>query len=114
MAKVVIQVNKSGLEYFKRITNNILNLKNRLGEDLVDCEVVLFGEGLDLLLSEDEVVRSKVQEILDKDIHFIVCSNTLTKQNRKIEDLKCSVNLAGSGVAHLVIRQTEGWAYLAL
>ncbi|XJZ27310.1 DsrE family protein [Bacillota bacterium Lsc_1132] len=114
MAKVVIQINKTGNDYFKRVTNTILNLKKALGEDLVECEIVLFGEGLNLLLSEDETIRSRIQEILDQDLRFIVCNNTLTKQNIKLADLQCSVNSAGSGVAHLVTRQTEGWAYLAL
>ncbi|WP_227939576.1 DsrE family protein [Alkalihalobacillus deserti] len=114
MTKVVVQVNKAGDDYYKKVLNNIINLKNKLGDQLVECEIVLFGEGLPLLLSEDEAIRNQITKILEKDIQFIVCNNTLTRLNVQTEDLACSVNAAGSGVAHLVTRQTEGWAYLAL
>ncbi|TKD71847.1 DsrE family protein [Pseudalkalibacillus hwajinpoensis] len=114
MAKVVIQVNETGDLYFRRITQNIINLKNKLGDKLVDCEVVVFGEGLGLLLSKDELVNQRIQSIIELDITFIACSNTLEKKSLSVQDLVCSVGSAGSGIAHLVMRQTEGWAYLSL
>lgn len=114
MVKVVIQVNKNGHDYFKQITNNIINLRNKLGERLIECEVVLFGDGLDLLLTKDELIIQRIETILDQGIHLVACNNTLKKKNVNVEDLKCSVGSAGSGVAHLVTRQAEGWAYLAL
>ncbi|MCQ6277287.1 DsrE family protein [Bacillus sp. V3B] len=114
MLRVVIQVNKNGDEYYKKIINNVINLKNKLGEELVDCEVVLFGDGLGLVLSEDETIQKRRETILEMGIRFVICNNTLTKNNMKVEDLQCSVGSAGSGVAHLVTRQAEGWAYLAL
>lgn len=112
--KVVIQVNKNSDEYYKKVTNNVINLKNKLGDELVECEVVLFGDGLGLVLSEDETVQKRREAILEMGITFVVCNNTLTKNEMKVEDLQCSVGSAGSGVAHLVTRQAEGWAYLAL
>ena len=46
MANVVIQINKNGDDYYRRIIRNIMNLKNQLGDDLVQCEVVVFGDGM--------------------------------------------------------------------
>lgn len=114
MLNVVIQVNKNGDDYYNKVLNNITNLKNKLGDELEECEVVVFGDGLDLLVSEDEAIRKRIEAILEMGIRFVVCNNTLTRKNVKMDDLTCSVNAAGSGVAHLVTRQAEGWAYLAL
>ena len=114
MANVVIQINKSGDDYYRRIIRNIMNLKNQLGDDLVQCEVVVFGEGMDLLVTQDEMIKDQIEALLEKGIEVIACSNTLSKKNVKQEELVCQVGSAGSGVAHLVTRQTEGWAYLAL
>ncbi|MDC3417536.1 DsrE family protein [Aquibacillus salsiterrae] len=114
MTKVVIQVNQDGVDYFKRVTNNIINLKKNLGVKLIECEIVVFGAGLGLLQSEDDTIRKRIKEILAFDMRFVVCNNTLTNKNVDVNNLQCSVNQAGSGVAHLVTRQEEGWAYLAL
>jgi intracellular sulfur oxidation DsrE/DsrF family protein len=97
-----------------RITNNIINLKKNLGDTLKECEIVVFGDGLGLLQSEDETIKKRIKDILEYDMRFVVCNNTLTKKNVDVNHLQCSVNQAGSGVAHLVTRQAEGWAYLAL
>ncbi len=114
MANVVIQINKSGADYDRRVMRNIMNLKNQLGDDLVQCEVVVFGEGMDLLQTQDEMIKEQIDALVESGIEFIACSNTLSKHNVTQEELVCSVGSAGSGVAHLVTRQTEGWAYLAL
>ncbi len=114
MVNVVVQINQSGDDYYKRIIRNIINLKNQLGDELVQCEVVVFGEGIELLLTQNETIKEQIDGLLDKVIHFIACSNTLSKKNVKPEELVCEVGSAGSGVAHLVTRQAEGWSYLAL
>ncbi|WP_246944911.1 DsrE family protein [Bacillus pinisoli] len=112
--KVVIQVNKQGTDYFMKITNNILNLHKSLADEWTECEVVVFGDGLELVTTEDPVISERRKSLLEKGVRFIVCNNTLTRQNLQVEALSCSVGTAGSGVAHLVRRQAEGWAYLAL
>ncbi|MBN8208894.1 DsrE family protein [Bacillus sp. NTK071] len=114
MANVVIQINKSGADDNRRVIRNIMNLKNQLDDDLIQCEVVVFGEGMNLLLTQDELIIEQLDALVESGIKFIACSNTLSKRNVTQEELSCPVGSAGSGVAHLVRRQTEGWAYLAL
>ena len=60
------------------------------------------------------MIKEQIDALIEKGIEFIACRNTLSKKNVKQEELVCQVGSAGSGVAHLVTRQTEGWAYLAL
>lgn len=114
MANVVVQINQNDADYYHRILRNMINLKKQLGDNLVQCEIVVFGEGMNLLVTEDEELKEQIQLLVDQGFEFIACSNTLSKKNLNTEQMVCSVGSAGSGVAHLVTRQMEGWAYLAL
>ena len=41
-----------------------------------------------------------------------MCRNTLTARGLSEADLHPQAEVVPSGVAHLVLRQAEGWAYL--
>nr|WP_255640101.1 DsrE family protein [Pseudalkalibacillus hwajinpoensis] len=92
----------------------MINLKKQLGDSLIQCEIVVFGDGMNLLITKDDEIKEQIQVLIELGFEFIACRNTLSKKKLNVEQMVCSVGSAGSGVAHLVTRQMEGWAYLAL
>lgn len=107
--KVVMQLSSSDYGLHKAMLDQIVNLLNNL--DDLQIEVVIHGQAYPFLL-ENSLFNLHVQDLKEKNVHFLICKNTMHAHNLILNDLIQGVSIVQSGVAHLVKRQTEGWAYL--
>lgn len=92
------------------VLRNVVNLLRALGPN-TPVEVVTHGPGLALATGETGLGPSVVQV---QQLGVVVCACANTLQSRKLtkEALLPGVTVVPSGVAHLVERQRQGWAYL--
>ncbi len=75
--KVVLQINDNGPEREASALNVAQALVNRYGDDLV-LEVVAFGPGLNLLLSNSKN-GSRIAELQQQGVRFSACQSTARK-----------------------------------
>lgn len=107
--KVVMQLSSSDYGIHKAMLDQIVNLLNNL--DDIQIEVVIHSQAYPFLL-ENSLFNLHVQDLKNKNVYFLICKNTLHDHNLILSDLIPGVSMVHSGVAHLVKRQMEGWAYL--
>lgn len=107
--KVVIQLSSSDYGIHKAMLDQIANLLNDI--DDIQVEVVIHSQAYPFLL-ENSLFKLHVIDLYEKNVHFLICKHTMNNHNLILEDLIAGVELISSGVAHLVKRQAEGWAYL--
>ena len=127
--KVVYHINYDDAKKQSSTLRNIQNHINAIGEDNLDVQVVLHGNGLSLLLkpdaltnvpkfkhaNADQTMAQKVDRLRMQGVKFNVCSNTVKGRNVNLErDLYevDSSSLVPSGVAELAYLQTKGYVYL--
>ncbi|MGI9191046.1 MAG: DsrE family protein [Chitinophagaceae bacterium] len=75
-------------------------------------EVVLYNQGLELLLPNKGIQISAVKALHDEGIDFLICENTLKNRQMSKEQFPAWVNYIPAGIAHMVERQEEGWSYI--
>lgn len=76
-------------------------------------EVVLYNQGIELVMSKNQLFLSRLNALHQKGIQFKVCENTLI--NRKISKdvfIPEIVEYVKAGIAEIVEKQEEGWIYI--
>lgn len=76
-------------------------------------EVVLYNQGLELVMKNNTKYQSRLQVLKSKGVKFVVCENTL--KNRKIsKDVfpEILVEYTPAGIAEIVEKQEQGWSYI--
>lgn len=76
-------------------------------------EVVLYNQGLELVMKNNTKYQSRLQALKSKGVKFVVCENTL--KNRKIsKDVfhEILVEYTPAGIAEIVEKQEQGWSYI--
>lgn len=109
--KVVIQLTESEVSVQKATLNQVANILKALGK--VNIEVVTHSLGIELLLKEAHF-SNHLAQLNKQGIAFLVCQNALQARGLHQEDLLPFAKIIPSAVAHLVVRQAEGWSYLRM
>ena len=76
-------------------------------------EVVIYGQGLDLVVKGRTKQESAVQQLIaDKGIPFKVCAMTLKRNNIDQTQLVPGVETVPDGIYEIISKQQEGCGYI--
>lgn len=108
--KAVIQLSNDDSQVQKSVIGQIANLMAALPD--IRIELVIHSRGINLVFKNNH--REFLLESLVKSgkVKIMVCNNTLKSMNLHAEDLIPAAEIIPSAIAHLVIRQQEGWSYI--
>lgn len=109
--RVVFEITSDDKEQWGALLNNVENLQKAFGPGKVQAEVVAHGKALGLL-TKDSIVKERVEKLADTGVVFAACENTMRRKGVTKEQLLPSATTTDSGVAEVVRKQAEGWAYL--
>lgn len=109
MHKVLLQLTSDDPEIHKSAISHIHNIIKAF--DQIDIELVTHGKGIGLLL-KGSVLESNLQKLAEKGVKLLVCKNALEANNLSESDVLAFCQVIPSAVAHLIVRQSEGWSYL--
>ncbi|MFN4144813.1 MAG: DsrE family protein [Runella sp.] len=90
-----------------RQLNNVLNHWNN-----AQIEVVIHNKGIGFMRKDQSIFEQDIQALKDRGVVFAVCENTLKQQNLKKEQILQQAIFVPVGLAEIVTKQEEGWAYL--
>ena len=111
--KVVIEVTSNDAKAWNNALNHVENLRNALGKDQIQIEVVCHGPGLELLKNTHPGPDTDRMRAFSQDkVVFAACENTMKKQKVTKMDLWPFATPVDSGVSELVRKQTQGWSYI--
>ena len=109
--KVVIQLNTADTASWSSTIGNIRNLQ-KIWPNNISIEVVAHGKGLDLIVANKTHLSNDVNALSKEGVVFAACENSMRKHNVNKADLLPVAITVPSGVAELVLKQEQGWAYL--
>lgn len=110
--QVVFHLDEDGSDRVKLVLNNIANLIIDLGHENVEIELVANAKGVMAFLQESNPYVAQIDQLIRKDVRFVVCANTLRHLNIEKDSLLESVEIVPAGVSELVKKQAQGWAYI--
>ena len=108
--KVVIEVVSSDPEQWGKLMNNIENIQEALRK--VTIEVVAHGEGLSLLVKTNNPPIDRMAKAAANGVKFSACKNTMKNKKITRSHLLDFVETVDSGVAEVIRKQEDHWAYL--
>jgi len=110
--RVVFHLDEGGKAKGELVFKNIENLIADLGEGNVEVELVANAEGITSLLRSPNLHGELVQRLVAKGVRFVACANALRQMGLEKKELLDPVEIVSAGVAELVKRQAQGWAYV--
>jgi len=108
--KVVFQMSTANEEEQKGLIKNINNLFKGWGNNF-QAEVVAHGPGISFL-TKGSTVAKEVETLAAKGIVFVACESTMAQKDIKNSDLLDGVSTVPMGIAEIIMKQEQGWAYI--
>jgi len=108
--RLLIQISDENPKVWGLALANARNVRHDLGPDKVELEIVVYGPAIHMLEAESEW-RDRVTQVIDEGIRVIACENTMASVKLTRDDMLGGVEFVKTGLAHVMRRQLEGWAY---
>ena len=108
--RLLIQISDENPKVWGLALSNARNVRHDLGPDKVQIEIVVYGPAIRMLEAESDW-RDRVTQVLDEGIRVIACENTMATLGLKRDDMLGGIDFVKTGLAHVMRRELEGWAY---
>jgi intracellular sulfur oxidation DsrE/DsrF family protein len=109
--RAVFQVSDADPMKWQMTLNNVRNAQAELGSDRVSIEIVAFGPGIGMLLASADVA-GRLADAAKAGVRVLACENTMRGQKLTPAQMHPQAGSVPSGVAHLIRRQAEAYAYI--
>ena len=118
-AKVLFHVSDGHIDHLKNVLDDVEELMNhyRRSHQTARVEVITNGEGLGLVLAGISPYAERIRQMQKEyhDLTFVACQNTIERYQEELgltAKLLPGVVVIDSGVAQIMRRQHQGWAYI--
>ena len=109
--RALFQVTDNDPARWTMILNNIQNLREGVGSESVDIELVAYGPGI-VMLKADSSVRERIDAALKSGVSVNACQNTMRNMKLTAADMLPAIGYVPSGVVEAMKKQQQGWAYI--
>jgi intracellular sulfur oxidation DsrE/DsrF family protein len=108
---VVFQLTSNEVDVYKCLISQINKLLNAMPND-VAVEVVCHGRSSSFCVQENNSFVPQILALIQKGVQIKVCENMLHAYGINTQQIIPQINIVPAGIAELVKRQHEGWAYI--
>lgn len=108
--KVIIQLSDDSVDVQHSVISQVNNLVRALPS--IHIELVIHSRGINFIYKSCQWENQLNQLIKQYNVKIYACNNTLEAMQLSKEDLLPIVEIVPSAVAHIVMKQHEGWSYL--
>ena len=109
--RALFQVTDNDPARWNMILNNMQNLREGVGGEPVEIELVAYGPGITMLKS-DSPVKQRIAEALKSGVKVNACQNTMNGMKLTPADMLPEIGYVPSGVVEVMRKQQQGWAYI--
>lgn len=110
--RVLLQLSSDDPRAVNDLLYNVVNIQKFYGQDNVRVAVVSFGAGNRTLYKDSSPVKARIESLLQYDVEFVACGNTMEVTNRSKTDLIDGVEVVTAGIPEIMERQLHGWIYI--
>ena len=97
------------LDHILSVANNVLKF---YGPEKVEMKIVAYSKGLALLYKRNRTTAVRVDALMQYDVEFVACGNTMKTLKVKKEDLVEGSVIVTAGVVELLESVKAGWIYI--
>lgn len=108
--KLVIQLYDSEIKKVNHNLSSIYNILKEYPSESLKVVVVAYGNGMRALKKDyDEKTLTRIKSLMEYDVEFIACKNTMNTMKWKEEDLIENISFVQAGIVELIERQVAGY-----
>ncbi len=110
--RIILQLSTKDPGAINNLLFNAVNIQKFYGMDNVRIAVVAFGGGMQALYRKTSPVGERIESLLQYDIEFIACGNTMDATGNKPDELIEGVEMVTAGIPEIVERTMRGWVLI--
>ncbi len=97
------------IQHVLSVANNVLKF---YGPENVEMEIVAYYHGIRALLAKEKAFAPRVDALMQYDVRFIACGNTMRTKKIDKSELIEDVEVVTAGVVEMIERVNEGFTYI--
>ena len=105
--RAVFQATDNDPALWNMILNNMVNLKEGVGSEGVDIELVAYGPGIQMLKA-DSPVKHRIADAVKSGVQVNACQNTMDGMKLTPADMQAGIGYVPSGVVEVMKKQQQG------
>ena len=109
--RALFQVTDNDPARWNMILNNMTNLREGVGSEGAEIELVAYGPGIHMLKA-DSPVKHRIADALKSGVQVNACQNTMNVMKLTPADMQAEIGYVPSGVVEVMKKQQQGWAYI--
>jgi hypothetical protein len=82
------------------------------GPEKVTIEIVAYYHGIRALLKSEKAISVRVRALMQYDVKFIACGNTMQTKNIPPDQLIEGSEIVTAGIVEMLERVKAGWIYI--
>lgn len=108
--KVAIQIYDSELKKVNHNLSTIYNILKEYPSESLKVVVIAYGNGIRALKKDyDKKTLSRINSLMEYDVEFIVCKNTMETMKWTQDDFIEDLEYVQAGIVELIERQVDGY-----
>lgn len=107
--KIVFSIKSANDEDINHVLSSANNVLKFYGPEKVQMRIVAYYHGIKALLKSEKEIAVRVDALMQYDVEFVACENTMKTKNIKEEDLIEGSEIVTAGIVEMVERVQEGW-----
>jgi len=108
--KVAIQLYDSDLKKVNHNLSTIYNILKEYPAESLKVVVITYGNGIRALKKDyDKDTLARIKSLMEYDVEFIVCKNTMETMKWTKDDFIDDVEYVQAGIVELIERQVNGY-----
>ncbi len=109
---IVFSISKGddyAFDHILSIANNVLKF---YGPENVEMKIVAYSQGIKLLLKKNKKTATRIDALMQYDVEFIACGNSMRTLHIKKEDLVDDAEIVTAGIVEIIESIKKGWVYI--
>ncbi|MCD4759186.1 MAG: DsrE family protein [Arcobacteraceae bacterium] len=108
--KWVIKLRSANIETVNHMLGSIYNVLKVYPTESIKISVVAYAQGMRALRKDyDAEILSKIKSLMEYDVEFIGCINTMDTMNWKEDEFIEDLSYVQAGIAEVIERIAGGW-----
>lgn len=107
--KIVFSIKSADKDAINHVLSTANNVLKFYGPEKVQIRIVAYYHGIQALLKAEKEIAVRVDALMQYDVEFVACENTMKTKNIKEEELIDGVEIVTAGIVEMVERVQEGW-----
>jgi len=110
--QIVFCITSADDESINHVLSSANNVLKFYGPENVEMEIVAYYHGIRTLLKSEKEIAVRVNALMQYDVKFIACGNTMETKKIKPSQLIDGSEIVTAGIVEMLERVKSGWIYI--